>query len=185
MKITEIETFTVGAGWKNWLFVKVHTDDGHPRHRRGHAQRLHPHHRGRRARTEAPGHRPGPAPHQCARQAHARQRVARWRPHPPHGDRGDRGRLLGHPRQAPRRADPPAARRPGARQRARLRQRLVSHRAHAGGVPRGGAGGARQGLQGVQARPVRHRAGLHRRARSSTSPTTSAARCATSCRPTR
>lgn len=28
MKITEIETFTVGAGWKNWLFVKVHTDKG-------------------------------------------------------------------------------------------------------------------------------------------------------------
>jgi galactonate dehydratase len=28
MKITEIETFAVGAGWKNWLFVKVHTDAG-------------------------------------------------------------------------------------------------------------------------------------------------------------
>lgn len=28
MKITEIEAFTVGAGWKNWLFVKVHTDKG-------------------------------------------------------------------------------------------------------------------------------------------------------------
>src|SRR6185312_16129905 len=28
MKITEIETFTVGAGWKNWLFIKVHTDKG-------------------------------------------------------------------------------------------------------------------------------------------------------------
>jgi galactonate dehydratase len=28
MKITEIETFAVGAGWKNWLFVKVHTDSG-------------------------------------------------------------------------------------------------------------------------------------------------------------
>ncbi len=28
MKITGIETFTVGAGWKNWLFVKVHTDAG-------------------------------------------------------------------------------------------------------------------------------------------------------------
>lgn len=28
MKITEIETFMVGAGWKNWLFVKVHTDAG-------------------------------------------------------------------------------------------------------------------------------------------------------------
>ncbi len=28
MKITDIETVTVGAGWKNWLFVRVHTDAG-------------------------------------------------------------------------------------------------------------------------------------------------------------
>ena len=28
MKITGIETFAVGAGWKNWLFVKVTTDAG-------------------------------------------------------------------------------------------------------------------------------------------------------------
>jgi len=28
MKITGIETFTVGAGWKNWLFVRVTTDEG-------------------------------------------------------------------------------------------------------------------------------------------------------------
>jgi galactonate dehydratase len=28
MRITAIETFTVSAGWKNWLFVKVHTDAG-------------------------------------------------------------------------------------------------------------------------------------------------------------
>ena len=28
MRITRIETVTVGAGWKNWLFVRVHTDDG-------------------------------------------------------------------------------------------------------------------------------------------------------------
>ena len=28
MKITAIETFTVGAGWKNWLFVRLHTDEG-------------------------------------------------------------------------------------------------------------------------------------------------------------
>ncbi|MBN8998585.1 MAG: mandelate racemase/muconate lactonizing enzyme family protein [Rhizobiales bacterium] len=28
MRITGIETFTVGAGWKNWLFVSVHTDAG-------------------------------------------------------------------------------------------------------------------------------------------------------------
>ncbi len=28
MKIVEIETYPVGAGWKNWLFVRVLTDDG-------------------------------------------------------------------------------------------------------------------------------------------------------------
>ena len=28
MRITGIETFTVGAGWKNWLFVRVDTDEG-------------------------------------------------------------------------------------------------------------------------------------------------------------
>jgi galactonate dehydratase len=28
MRITRIETFTVGAEWKNWLFVRVDTDEG-------------------------------------------------------------------------------------------------------------------------------------------------------------
>jgi galactonate dehydratase len=28
MRITRIETITVGAGWKNWLFARVHTDAG-------------------------------------------------------------------------------------------------------------------------------------------------------------
>jgi galactonate dehydratase len=28
MRITQIETIPVGAGWKNWLFVRLHTDDG-------------------------------------------------------------------------------------------------------------------------------------------------------------
>jgi galactonate dehydratase len=28
MKIEAIETVPVGAGWKNWLFVRVHTDEG-------------------------------------------------------------------------------------------------------------------------------------------------------------
>jgi galactonate dehydratase len=28
MKITSIDVFTTSAGWKNWLFVKVHTDAG-------------------------------------------------------------------------------------------------------------------------------------------------------------
>src|SRR5215813_11947603 len=26
MKITDIETYTVSAGWKNWLFIRVRTD---------------------------------------------------------------------------------------------------------------------------------------------------------------
>ena len=28
MRVRDIETFTVGAGWKNWLFVLVRTDEG-------------------------------------------------------------------------------------------------------------------------------------------------------------
>jgi galactonate dehydratase len=28
VRVTRLETFTVGAGWKNWLFVRVHTDEG-------------------------------------------------------------------------------------------------------------------------------------------------------------
>jgi len=28
VKITRLETITVGAGWKNWLFVRAHADDG-------------------------------------------------------------------------------------------------------------------------------------------------------------
>ena len=28
MRIARVETITVGAGWKNWLFVRVHADDG-------------------------------------------------------------------------------------------------------------------------------------------------------------
>ena len=28
MKIVKIETFVVGAGWFNLVFVKVHTDEG-------------------------------------------------------------------------------------------------------------------------------------------------------------
>ena len=28
MKITKVETYAVSAGWKNWLFVKVLTDEG-------------------------------------------------------------------------------------------------------------------------------------------------------------
>ena len=28
MKITQVQTFIVGNPWKNWLFVKVHTDEG-------------------------------------------------------------------------------------------------------------------------------------------------------------
>ena len=35
MKITKIETFLVNLGHRNIPFVKVHTDEGTLRHRRG------------------------------------------------------------------------------------------------------------------------------------------------------
>ncbi|MFY9931609.1 MAG: D-galactonate dehydratase, partial [Streptosporangiaceae bacterium] len=28
MKVVDVETYAVGAGWKNWLFVRVLTDEG-------------------------------------------------------------------------------------------------------------------------------------------------------------
>ena len=28
MKITDVKTFVVGNPWKNWIFVKVYTDEG-------------------------------------------------------------------------------------------------------------------------------------------------------------
>ena len=153
MKITEIETFTVGAGWKNWLFVRVHTDAGIHGVGEGTLN-------GFIATTEAGVHELkhlaiGQDPRRIGAlwQADARQRVAGRRAHPPDGDRGGRGGLLGHPRQDPRRADPPAAGRAGARQRARLRQRLVPDGADAGGVSGGGAGGVGKGFQAFKLDP--------------------------------
>ena len=75
-----------------------------------------------------------------------RQRLARRRPYPSHRHRRGRGRLLGHPRQIARRAGPPAPGRQGSRQRARLRQRLVSRRAHARSLPCAGGRGHRKGV---------------------------------------
>jgi galactonate dehydratase len=28
LKIVEVETYSVGAGWKNWLFIRALTDEG-------------------------------------------------------------------------------------------------------------------------------------------------------------
>ena len=185
MKITEIETFTVGAGWKNWLFVKVHTDAGIHGVGEGTLN-------GFIKTTEAGVHELkhlaiGQDPRRINalakrmldsvsldgghihRTVIAAIEVACWD-------------ILG---KTPRRADPPAARRPGARQRARLRQWLVPHRAHAGGLPRGRARRCwpRASRRSSSIRSAPRRASS--RARSSTSPTTSAGRCATSCRRTR
>ena len=131
------------------------------------------------------GDRAGPAPHQRARQAHARQRVARWRPYPPHGDRGDRGRLLGHPRQdrsACRSTSCSAARcatacsaTPMAGTAPSARRRPSSRR------PRPCSPRASRRSSSIRSAPRR----ASSRERNSTSPTTSAACCATSCRRTR
>ena len=63
--------------------------------------------------------------------------------------------VLGHHRQGARPARVPAAGRRGPRPDQGLRQRLVHGRAHARGVPRGGAAGGRARLPRAQVRPVR------------------------------
>ena len=138
MRITGIETYTVGAGWKNWLFVKVNTDEGlhgigegtlngfirtteagirelehlvigeDPRRVRALAKRM------LDSVSLDGGH--------IHRTVIAAIEFACW---------DILGKSLGAP-------DPPASRRARPRQRPRLRQRLVSHRADAGSVPRRG-----------------------------------------------
>src|SRR6185295_18210126 len=135
------------------------------RPRRRDAERLHQDDRGGDPRAGAARDRPGSDEDPRALEASDGQRLARRRPYPPHRDRRDRGRLLGHPREVARRPDPPAPGRPRARLDPGLRERLVPGRADAGGVPQGGEGRGREGPEGAQARSVRHRAGLHRRGR--------------------
>ena len=144
---------------------------GRLRRRRGHRQRLRrddrdgdPRARGhlRRARSHAG---------RAARRAHAPRRLYRRRPDPPRSARGDRDRLLGHRRQERRQARACAHGRPGARSRARLRQRLVPGRAHAGGDGGSGPQRGRAGLHGAQVRSLRRhlahrRPGSRRRSRS-------------------
>ena len=180
MKITGIETFTVGAGWKNWLFVQrripMPASTASARARSTASS----------ATTEAGVHELehlaiGQDPRRIKRagEAHARQRLAGWRPYPSHGHRGDRGRLLGHPRQVARRAGPSAARRPGSRQRPRLRQRLVprpSARRRLSSRPRRASCWPRASRRSSSIRSAPRRASSS--ATSSISPTRSAGRCA-------
>ena len=185
MKITEIETFTVGAGWKNWLFVKVHTDKGIHGIGEGTLN-------GFIKTTEAGVHElkhlaigQDPLPHQRAGQAHARQRLARWRPHPPHGDRGDRGRLLGHSRQersACRSTSCSAARCATACSATPMAGIAPSARRRPSSTPQRRCW-PRASRRSSSTRSAPRRASS--RARSWISPTRSAGRCATSCPRTR
>ena len=130
MKITAIETYTVGVEWKNWLFLRVLTDEG--LHGIGEATM-----NGFIKTTEAAIHELkhfaiGKDPRQIValtaalletiqdgghihRLAAAGIEVACW---------DILGKSLGVP-------DPPTARRQDPRQRAGLRERLVPRRAHA------------------------------------------------------
>ena len=185
MKITEIETFTVGAGWKNWLFVKVHTDEGIHGVGEGTLN-------GFIKTTEAGVHELkhlaiGQDPRRINalakrmldsvsldgghihRTVIAAIEVACW---------DILGKSLGvpiHQLLGGRVRDSVLGYANGWYRTERTPEAFLE----------AAQGGARQGLQGVQARSVRHRARVSSRARSSTSPTTSAGRCATSCRRTR
>ncbi len=96
MRITSAKTFTVGNPWKNWVFVRVETDEGIYGVGEGTANAF--------AETietaihELAGHlhRARPDAGRAAGRAHAPRRVHRRRPDPPCRPRGDRDRLLGH-----------------------------------------------------------------------------------------
>jgi L-alanine-DL-glutamate epimerase-like enolase superfamily enzyme len=120
MRITGIETFAVGAAWKNWLFVKVHTDEGLYGIGEGTLNGF--------IRTTEAGVRE--LEHLVIGEDPLRVRALAKRlldsvsldgGHPPHCHRGNRDCLLGHPRQIAGRPDPSAPWRESARQHPRLR----------------------------------------------------------------
>ena len=155
MKITGITTHAVGNRWKNWLFVRVDTDEGI--HGLGEGSL-----NGFCRTVEAAVHELEPMV--IGRDPFATESLVLHLARDLyseggqiHGasDRGDRDRLLGHQGQSARSADLRTARWARARADPGLRQRLVPGRAVTRRLrPRRGRCG-RGGLPGAQVRPVR------------------------------
>ena len=157
MRIRDVRTYLVGNAWKNWLFVRVETDEGIHGVGEGTLNAF-------SATVETAIHelrddvpRARPEPGRAAPPADRPRRLHRRRPDPHGRGRRDRDGLLGHRRQGDREAGPRAPRRPGPRPGPGLRQRLVPDRPHAGGLRRAGPGGRRARLQRPEVRSVRGR----------------------------
>ena len=140
MRITGISTHVVGTPWRNLTYVQVHTDEGltgvGETRMLGHTDAL----LGYLREAEA-NHIAGSDPF-------AVEDLVRRMKYGDYGRAGEivmsgiavrRDGLLGHQGQGARRAGLAAARRQGHRPGQGVRQRLVHHRAHPGGVPQGGA----------------------------------------------
>ena len=155
MRITSATTYTVGNPWKNWVFVRLDTDEGIYGVGEGTANAF----AASIATTihELEDTYIGLDPTQVELLAERMHRdvytdggqVHRAAP------RRDRDRMLGHRRQERRPTGARTARRARPRPRARLRERLVPGRAHARGDGRSGARRGRQGVYRTQARPLR------------------------------
>ena len=160
MKIVRVETFLVGAGWKNWLFVRVVTDEG--LWGIGEATL-----NGFGRTCEAAVHELGDlAVGSDPRQVRSvvgqlYDRVSNeGGPRTSDGHGRHRGGLLGHPGQVARRPCLPAVRRTGARQCRLLRQRVVPLGTLARSLRPGRRRGGEQGVPGAQVRPLGYVKGL-------------------------
>ena len=159
MKITAIETHVCHARMRNWIFVKVLTDQpGLVRLGRGDARVAH-------ARRRRRDRGPAPAAHRRGSDADRAPLaddvppalLARQRHRPRHRDQRHRHRALGHPRQGARRAVPQALGRPGARLRsastaisAGARWRTSTRAERAAALRASSRPGGRGGLHRVQ-----------------------------------
>ena len=136
MKITAIETLVCHARMRNWIFVKVLTDQ--PGLYGWGEATLEWHTRARRRRDRGPrraAHRRRPDAHRAPLADDVPPALlARQRHRPRHRHQRHRHRAVGHPRQGPRRAVPQALGRAGARLRPPL---LPPRRREDGGFLRG------------------------------------------------
>ena len=161
MKITAIETHVCHARMRNWIFVKVLTDQpgcGAGARRRSSGT---PARSSARSRIWPSSHRRGPdADRAPVADDVSPAFLARQRRRPRHGDQRHRHRAVGHRRQDPRRALPQAVGRAGARLRsartatwaaARWKTSTTTTRPMPA-IRRAGRPGGRRRLHGVQDR---------------------------------
>ena len=156
MKITGLKIFVANVSRTNFVFVKLYTDDGHRRRRRGDAGVEDADRRRRTRGAGARARRPRPVRGRRHRRAAAPRQLLAHRRGVPHRARRGRGGAARHQGQGARRAGVRAARRPVPRpgraatpttgSSARARRRSITRRRKRGvahGLPRAEMGSVR------------------------------------------